>query len=121
VEEEKEDLTVGRIKAHVYKDANDDDRDVDEIEAELKAKRDGEKAKTTRKRQAEKIEAWSPDKSGTLLPTMKDQIVAFRSAILRLHEEGETFDPTQVALALDAVKQLATTLEAVKPVLTRAA
>jgi hypothetical protein len=121
VEEEKEDLTVARIKAHVYKDANDDDRDVDEIEADLRDKRDTVKERKTRKRHAEKIEGWSLDKSDNLLPTLKDEITSYRSAILRHHEEGQTFDPTEVALALDAVNQLAATLESIRPVAVRAA
>jgi hypothetical protein len=115
------DLTVGRIKAYVYKDANQDERSVDEIEEELRGKRDTVQERKTRKRQAEKIEAWEPGKAPSLMPTLKDQVVAWRSAILRLHEDGEQFGPTEIALALDAVRQLATTLETVKPVVVRAA
>ena len=121
VEDEKEDLSVSRIKAYVYKDANNDSRDIDEIESELKTKRDSEKEKKTRKRHAEKIESWPLDKDANLLPTMKSEITAYRSAILRLHTEGRQFDATEIAMALDAVRQLESTLEAVRPAIAKAA
>ena len=121
VEDEGEDLSVSRIKAYVYKDANDDEREVDEIESELRTKRDSEKERKTRRRHAEKIEGWAIDKSDNLLPTMKAEITSYRSAILRMTAEGREFDATEIALALDAVRQLAATLEAVRPSLKKAA
>lgn len=114
-------LTVVRMKAHIYKDANKDARSIDQIEAELRGKRDSETEVKSRRRHAEKIEGWSLDKAHNLLPTMKAEIVAYRSAILRLHAEGEVFDTTEIMLALDAVKQLEATLDAIRPTLAKAA
>ena len=118
-EEEKENLTVTRIRAHVYKDANDDDRPVEEVEEEIKAKRDEVKEKQTRQRHAEKIEGWSLDKSDKLLTTMRSEATAYRSALLRFQSEGTKFNLTDFALALDAVKQLASMMESMQSAKTK--
>ena len=121
VEDEQETLTVGRIKAYVYKDANDDDREIDVIEQEMKDKQDAGKGQVARQKAVAKIEADALKQPDNLLPTMKSEITAYRSAILRLHAEGQQFDATEIALALDAVRQLEATLESVRPVIARAA
>jgi hypothetical protein len=111
IEEEKENLTVPRVRAYVTKEATGDERPVEDIEAEQKAERDQTKERKTRKRHAEKIEGWDLDKSDKLLPAMKSEITAYRGALLRLQADGSAFDGTELTLALDAAKQLVSTLE----------
>lgn len=114
-------MTVGRIKAIVYKRANRDRRPVEEIEAEQKRRRLSGRERTKRRKHAEKIANWPRDKADSLLPDLKDEVSAYKDAIARLSSEGATFDGGDLALALLAAKELVWLLDLMQTPVAKAA
>jgi hypothetical protein len=105
------DMSVTRVKAYVHKRANKDKRPVEKIEEEIKAKQDDAKGRQTRQKAVAKIEADALKKPDNLLPTMREQINAFRTAAMRLRSRGTAFDTTEIALTLDSAQSLTSFLE----------
>ena len=105
------DMSVLRMKSHIFKRTNKDKRAVEEIEQEIKAKQDSVKGRATRQKAVAKIEADAMRKPDDLLPTMREQINAFRTAAMRLRSQGHIFNATEVDLTLDSAQSLSALLE----------
>ena len=106
-------MTVARMKAIVAKDANEDDeRSVDEIEADTENERKEKAAEAKAARQIKKIENWDTEKADELLSTLRREAHAYHIAIVNLvTEEGFEFSEREVAKTLHTLADLTRTLE----------
>lgn len=105
-------MTVSRMKAHVYLyDHPDDERSVDEVEAEQRSKRQDTRDRSKRNAHAEKIMNWPLDKAEGLLQHMKNEVNAYTSAVVRLRKQGAEFDSGDIAVAEQAIKSLSQVIE----------
>jgi hypothetical protein len=114
ITEMEQNLKVTRMRAHVHKEATDDERPVDEIEAEMKAERDSEKERKARKSETDKIAEWPLDKTDKLVAMIEEYNGAFRKAIKRHEIAGREFDANATGMATHTTSLLHKTLRKLK-------
>ena len=125
IEEETQDdkppLTVSKMKAIVAKEINGDDRPVEEIEADVKKADKAKRDKPKRKERTERITTTPVDESAELMNDLKDELLAYQSAVVRLKHEGAVIDPGVLTVTLNAAKGLVVALEGMASPMAEAA
>jgi hypothetical protein len=114
-------MTVGRMKAIVFKRNTQDSRSVEEIQAEQKRHRVDGRERSKRRQHAEKIAGWPLSKAEDLLALLAEEAAAYRKAVARLDSEGAEWDSGDLVVAMQEARMLVSALEVITPRLSEAA
>lgn len=114
-------MTVGRMKAIVFKEANDDERSVEEIEAEQKRHRTEQRDRQKLRGRADEIARWPAEKADDLLPALKDELSAYIDALTDLTDEDIDFNAADARKTLRVATALTEMLKELTPPIRRAA
>jgi hypothetical protein len=109
--------TVGRMKAHVFKESNKDSRSVQEIEAEQKRHRLDGRTRKERDKENQKIldVSTDPKEVESLLKEITSHIAVYKDALLGLEAEEEVAFPKRETIrALDASEALVRVLKGIR-------
>ena len=119
--EDDDKMTVSRMKAIVFKDANGDERTVEEIEIEQKRNRTEQRERKRAKGRADEIAQWPVEKADDLLPTLRDELSAYVDALTDLSDEDVEFNAADARKALRMSSALTEMLEELAPPARKAA